>query len=81
MDEGNKDAHKCTPSYILRFRFFVGSYHALKRGTANMDVLVAGGTGIAFVGSFVLVKHAFFALHVLNKFICECFVDDLYDDK
>ncbi|KAF6168313.1 hypothetical protein GIB67_018153 [Kingdonia uniflora] len=39
----------CTPvQFIIGRRFYVGSYHALKRRSANMDVLVALGTNAAY---------------------------------
>jgi len=38
-------------------RFYVGSYHALKRKSANMDVLVALGTNAAYFYSlYILIK-------------------------
>ena len=42
--------------FIGGWTFYVGSYHALKRGNANMDVLIAMGTLTAYIYSaFVLV--------------------------
>lgn len=39
----------CTPvQFIIGKRFYVGSYHALRRRSANMDVLVAMGTNAAY---------------------------------
>lgn len=48
----------CTPvQFIIGKRFYVGSYHALKRKSANMDVLVALGTNAAYFYSlYILVK-------------------------
>ncbi|RZC64711.1 hypothetical protein C5167_008401 [Papaver somniferum] len=48
----------CTPvQLIIGSRFYVGSYYALKRGSANMDVLVALGTSAAYFYSlYVLIK-------------------------
>ncbi|XP_058073568.1 copper-transporting ATPase HMA4 isoform X2 [Magnolia sinica] len=48
----------CTPvQFIIGRRFYVGSYHALKRGFANMDVLVALGTNAAYFYSlYIIVK-------------------------
>ncbi|KAG5517583.1 hypothetical protein RHGRI_038101 [Rhododendron griersonianum] len=41
----------------LLFRFYVGSYHALRRRSANMDVLVALGTNAAYFYSiYVVIK-------------------------
>ncbi|MEY8444068.1 cation-translocating P-type ATPase [Lactococcus ileimucosae] len=40
--------------FIIGWRFYVGSYHALKNGNANMDVLVALGTSVAYFSSLVL---------------------------
>ncbi|KAL5719685.1 P-type Cu(+) transporter [Ranunculus cassubicifolius] len=48
----------CTPvQFIIGRRFYVGAYHALKRGSANMDVLVALGTNAAYFYSvYSLIK-------------------------
>lgn len=48
----------CTPvQFIIGRRFYVGSYHALRRKSANMDVLVALGTNAAYFYSvYVLIK-------------------------
>lgn len=40
--------------FIVGWRFYVGAYHALKNGGANMDVLVALGTTVAYFSSLVL---------------------------
>ncbi|KAI3882981.1 hypothetical protein MKX03_028714 [Papaver bracteatum] len=47
----------CTPvQFIIGRRFYIGSYYALKRGSANMDVLVALGTSAAYFYSlYVLI--------------------------
>ncbi|XP_068637344.1 copper-transporting ATPase HMA4-like [Aristolochia californica] len=46
----------CTPvQFIIGRRFYVGSYHALRRGSANMDVLVALGTNAAYFYSIYIV--------------------------
>lgn len=37
--------------FVIGWRFFRGSYKALKRGTANMDVLVAMGTLASYIFS------------------------------
>ncbi|KAK9079071.1 hypothetical protein SSX86_000741 [Deinandra increscens subsp. villosa] len=48
----------CTPvQFIIGRRFYVGSYHALRRRSANMDVLVALGTNAAYFYSvYTLIK-------------------------
>lgn len=48
----------CTPvQFIIGRRFYVGAYHALHRGSANMDVLVALGTNAAYFYSvYTLLK-------------------------
>ncbi|XP_024926699.2 copper-transporting ATPase HMA4 [Ziziphus jujuba] len=48
----------CTPvQFIVGRRFYVGSYHALRRKSANMDVLVALGTNAAYFYSvYVVIK-------------------------
>ncbi|KAK1259575.1 putative copper-transporting ATPase HMA5 [Acorus gramineus] len=46
----------CTPvQFIVGWRFYLGSYHALKRGSTNMDVLVALGTNAAYFYSVYIV--------------------------
>eukprot|EP01136_Pigoraptor_vietnamica_P017245 Opistho-1_new@62148 len=39
-------------------RFYVGAYKSLRHGTANMDVLVAGGTSAAYIYSIVTIAIA-----------------------
>ncbi|KAJ7947541.1 Copper-transporting ATPase [Quillaja saponaria] len=48
----------CTPvQFFVGKRFYVGSYHALRRRSANMDVLVALGTNAAYFYSiYILIK-------------------------
>uniref|UniRef100_A0A2N9I3S7 P-type Cu(+) transporter n=1 Tax=Fagus sylvatica TaxID=28930 RepID=A0A2N9I3S7_FAGSY len=49
----------CTPvQFIIGRRFYVGSYHALRRKSANMDVLVALGTNAAYFYSVYIVIKA-----------------------
>ncbi|XP_057451403.1 copper-transporting ATPase HMA4-like [Lotus japonicus] len=49
----------CTPvQFIVGKRFYVGSYHALRRRSANMDVLVALGTNAAYFYSLYIVIKA-----------------------
>ena len=51
-------------------RFYVGAYHALRGGSANMDVLVALGTSVAFAFSAVVTllgiqdQHVYFEASV-----------------
>lgn len=40
--------------FIFGFRFYVGSWYALKRFRANMDVLIALGTSIAYAFSIIV---------------------------
>lgn len=40
--------------FYIGWRFYKGAYHALRGGAANMDVLVALGTSVAYVYSAVL---------------------------
>ncbi|PON78856.1 P-type ATPase, subfamily IB [Parasponia andersonii] len=48
----------CTPvQFIVGQRFYVGSFHALRRRSANMDVLVALGSNAAYFYSvYVVIK-------------------------
>lgn len=48
----------CTPvQFVVGRRFYTGSYHALRRRYANMDVLVALGTNVAYFYSvYVVIK-------------------------
>ncbi|WVZ77486.1 hypothetical protein U9M48_025345 [Paspalum notatum var. saurae] len=49
----------CSPvQFIVGWRFYVGAYHALKRGYSNMDVLVALGTNAAYFYSVYIVLKA-----------------------
>jgi Cu+-exporting ATPase len=45
-------------------RFYVGAYHALRGGGANMDVLVALGTTMAYLLSLVVTVFGLTHLHV-----------------
>ncbi|MBX6353908.1 MAG: cadmium-translocating P-type ATPase [Thermoflavifilum sp.] len=40
--------------FYVGWRFYKGAYHALRGGAANMDVLVALGTSVAYVYSAIL---------------------------
>ncbi|WOL19223.1 hypothetical protein Cni_G28021 [Canna indica] len=48
----------CTPvQFVIGWRFYLGSYHALRWGSSNMDVLVALGTNAAyFYSMYIMVK-------------------------
>ncbi|KAL0389348.1 UNVERIFIED_CONTAM: Copper-transporting ATPase HMA4 [Sesamum calycinum] len=48
----------CTPvQFVIGKRFYAGSYHALRRKSANMDVLVALGTNSAYFYSiYIMIK-------------------------
>ncbi|XP_044478539.1 copper-transporting ATPase HMA4-like isoform X2 [Mangifera indica] len=49
----------CTPvQFVVGRRFYVGSYHALRRKSANMDVLVALGTNVAYFYSIYIAMKA-----------------------
>ncbi|KAK6164163.1 hypothetical protein DH2020_001027 [Rehmannia glutinosa] len=49
----------CTPvQFIIGKRFYAGSYNALKRKSANMDVLVALGTNAAYFYSIYIMLKA-----------------------
>ncbi|KAL4591462.1 hypothetical protein LXL04_004428 [Taraxacum kok-saghyz] len=49
----------CTPvQFFIGRRFYVGSYHAIRRKSANMDVLVALGTNAAYFYSVYTVTKA-----------------------
>ncbi|KAL0675426.1 hypothetical protein Bca4012_003407 [Brassica carinata] len=44
--------------FFIGWRFYIGSYKALRRGSANMDVLVALGTNAAYFYSLYTVLRA-----------------------
>lgn len=48
----------CTPvQFVVGRRFYAGSYHALRRISANMDVLIALGTNAAYFYSvYIMIK-------------------------
>lgn len=51
--DGNYTVFVCCNCY----RFYMGSYHALRRGSTNMDVLVALGTNAAYFYSiYIIIK-------------------------
>ncbi|XP_020585517.1 probable copper-transporting ATPase HMA5 isoform X2 [Phalaenopsis equestris] len=46
----------CSPvQFVIGWRFYLGSYHALRQGSSNMDVLVAMGTNTAYFYSVYVV--------------------------
>ncbi len=45
-------------------RFYLGAYHALRGGSANMDVLIALGTSVAFFYSAIVTLFGFHHQHV-----------------
>lgn len=52
--------------FVIGARFHVGAYHALRRGAANMDVLVSLGTNAAYTYSVISVIHHWWAEHRLH---------------
>lgn len=50
--------------FYIGKRFYLGAYHALRGGGANMDVLVALGTTMAYVLSAVITVMDYAHLHV-----------------
>ena len=40
---------------IVVYRFYRGAYQSLRHGFANMDVLIAGGTSVAYFYSATVV--------------------------
>ncbi|EFH64218.1 hypothetical protein ARALYDRAFT_475008 [Arabidopsis lyrata subsp. lyrata] len=44
--------------FIIGWRFYTGSYNAIRRGSANMDVLIALGTNAAYFYSLYTVLRA-----------------------
>ncbi|XP_019420909.1 PREDICTED: probable copper-transporting ATPase HMA5 isoform X2 [Lupinus angustifolius] len=47
--------------FIIGMRFYIGSYKALRKGSANMDVLIALGTNAAYFYSVYVVARAAFS--------------------
>ncbi len=41
--------------FLVAWRFHVGAYRSLKRGTANMDVLVSLGTNASYIFSVIML--------------------------
>src|SRR5574343_86764 len=50
--------------FIVGWRFYLGAYHALRSGAANMDVLVALGTSVAWLLSAWVTLAADHSQHV-----------------
>ncbi len=50
--------------FWIGWRFYVGAWHALRGGSANMDVLIALGTSMAYVFSAVVTVFAITGQHV-----------------
>eukprot|EP01025_Chloroclados_australasicus_P021671 TRINITY_DN22727_c0_g1_i7.p1 TRINITY_DN22727_c0_g1~~TRINITY_DN22727_c0_g1_i7.p1 ORF type:complete len:1004 (+),score=157.35 TRINITY_DN22727_c0_g1_i7:25-3012(+) len=56
--------------FVIGWRFQIGAYKALKRGTANMDVLVALGTNAGyFYSAFSILHHHFNSHHETGEYI------------
>ncbi|KAL2987363.1 hypothetical protein AAZX31_11G024000 [Glycine max] len=49
--------------FIIRRRFYVGAYKALRKGSANMDVLIVLGTNAAYFYSLYVVERAALSRH------------------
>ncbi|XP_020218297.1 probable copper-transporting ATPase HMA5 isoform X2 [Cajanus cajan] len=49
--------------FIIGRRFYVGAYKAFRKGSANMDVLIALGTNAAYFYSLYVVVRAAFSRH------------------
>ena len=51
------------PQFVIGWRFHVGAVKALRRGTANMDVLVALGTNASYFYSVISILYHHFSMH------------------
>ncbi len=49
--------------FIIGWRFHVGAWKSLKRGVANMEVLVALGTDASYLYSVISILHHHFTRH------------------
>lgn len=58
--------------FIIGFRFYKNSYHALRAKSANMDVLVAMGTTAAY---FFSIYNAFFVPHMESGMMKELYFE------
>ncbi|CAD7704910.1 unnamed protein product [Ostreobium quekettii] len=54
--------------FVIGWRFQSGAWRALRRGTANMDVLVALGTDASYLYSIISVLHHRFLDHTRNEY-------------
>ncbi|KFK40512.1 hypothetical protein AALP_AA2G005400 [Arabis alpina] len=52
--------------FVIGWRFYVGSYKALRRGSGNMDVLIALGTNAAYFYSLYTVLRAATSPHFMG---------------
>uniref|UniRef100_A0A0D3BVZ0 HMA domain-containing protein n=1 Tax=Brassica oleracea var. oleracea TaxID=109376 RepID=A0A0D3BVZ0_BRAOL len=55
--------------FIIGWRFYVGSYKALRRGSANMDVLIALGTNAAYFYSLYTTSAMLILFIILGKYL------------
>ncbi|KAH0909418.1 hypothetical protein HID58_032739 [Brassica napus] len=55
--------------FIIGWRFYVGSYKALRRGSANMDVLIALGTNAAYFYSLYTTSAMLISFIILGKYL------------
>ena len=62
--------------FVVAWRFHVGAYKALKRGAANMDVLVSLGTNASYFYSVMSVAHHHLMVG-LSKSRCSAIVASL----
>lgn len=52
--------------FVIGWRFHRGAYKALRRGVANMDVLVALGTNASYIYSLISILHHHFNRHHMS---------------
>eukprot|EP00884_Botryococcus_braunii_P009380 jgi/Botrbrau1/18443/Bobra.0072s0030.1 len=52
--------------FWIGWRFHAGAYHALRKGRANMDVLVSLGTNASYLYSIISILHHHFSHHHMN---------------
>ncbi len=55
------------PQFVVGLRFHRGAFKALRRGSANMDVLVSLGTTASYVYSVISIMFHHFNRCVLNR--------------
>lgn len=63
LDELLKWALVTPVQFVVGWRFHKGAYKALRRGVANMDVLVSLGTNASYLYSLISVLHHHFTRH------------------